>query len=169
MGEIVLSEEKRGLNLHVNKNRQGLLGIRFRPIAKLPYGATSALACADLATPRAYSGGVAPCLCRLIVPEILKALWGQLGIPDGMLDVPMAEILLERPRVDPFIGEIKATGMPEHVGMHGEREPRRLAGRRHDMVHRPGGQWAPPFRDKQIGRPGRVTMELAQRPEFCPA
>ena len=41
---------------------------------------------------------------RSIVPEILKALWGQLGIPDGMLDVPMAEILLERPRVNPFIG-----------------------------------------------------------------
>ena len=33
----------------------------------------------------------------------------------------MTEILLERSRVDPFIRQIKATGMPEHVGMHGER------------------------------------------------
>ena len=32
----------------------------------------------------------------------------------------MAEILLKRPRVDPFIREIKATGMAEHVGMHGK-------------------------------------------------
>jgi hypothetical protein len=55
-----------------------------------------------------------------IVPEILKALGSQLGVPDRMLDVPMAEILLKRPRVDPFIREIKATGMAEHVGMHGK-------------------------------------------------
>ena len=71
---------------------------------KLSYAATSALARSGRVAPPDSSDRAVFCPCRSIVPEILKALGSQFGIPDGMLDVPMAEILLERSRVDPFIG-----------------------------------------------------------------
>ena len=61
--------------------------------------------------------------------------------------------------------------MTEHVGdAQGNGRPGHLAGRRHDMVHRnTGGQAVPPFRyEHDKAAPAPVTLELAQRPEFCP-
>lgn len=39
----------------------------------------------------------------LVLPEILKALWRQFGIADGMLDVPGPQILLQCPGIDPLV------------------------------------------------------------------
>jgi len=41
--------------------------------------------------------------CLLILPEILKALGCQFGIADGMLDVSVSQILLQRAGIDPLI------------------------------------------------------------------
>ena len=65
----------------------------------------------------------------------------------------MAQVLLDRTGINPFVGQIKTTGMPEHMGMNRKREPCDLASPQHNMAHRACGQRPAPFRDKQIGSP----------------
>jgi hypothetical protein len=45
-----------------------------------------------------------------------------------MLNVPMPQILLQGAGVDTFVGQIKTTRMPHHMGMDGEGESRRTPG-----------------------------------------
>jgi hypothetical protein len=45
-----------------------------------------------------------------------------------MLDVSVAEPQLQRPRVVAVVRQLDAAGVPEHVGVGGEREFRVLAG-----------------------------------------
>ena len=42
-----------------------------------------------------------------------------------MLDVPVTEVVLQSPCVVAIIGELKTTGMAQHVWVDGERSPRR--------------------------------------------
>jgi hypothetical protein len=44
----------------------------------------------------------------------------QLGVPDRVLDVLVAEPCLQRPRIVPGIGQGVATGVPQHVREDGE-------------------------------------------------
>jgi hypothetical protein len=53
----------------------------------------------------------------LLTPEILEPGRRQFGVADGMLDVPVAEIGLQRPRVVALIGERIPAGVPQHMRM----------------------------------------------------
>lgn len=55
-------------------------------------------------------------------PKIPEPRWRQLCISDGVLNVFVAEIGLQRPRVMPVDREFVLTGMPEHVGVRLERK-----------------------------------------------
>ena len=48
-------------------------------------------------------------------PKVLEPIDGQLGIADGVLDVLMTEIMLERASIVAIVGELVAAGVPEHV------------------------------------------------------
>jgi len=48
-------------------------------------------------------------------PKILESRRRQLGIPDGVLNVLVAEIGLQRPRVVASIGQCKSAGVAEHM------------------------------------------------------
>ena len=54
----------------------------------------------------------------LISPEVAEPVRRKLGVSDGVLDVLVAEIGLQRTRVDAVIRELVTAGMPEHVRMH---------------------------------------------------
>ena len=60
-------------------------------------------------------GGVAGPL--VLSPEILEPARRQLSIAHGVLDIPVPEVGLERPRVVALVGQRKATGVAQHVGM----------------------------------------------------
>src|SRR5262245_53584278 len=55
-------------------------------------------------------------------PEILEPRRRQLRVPDGVLNVLMAEISLQRPRVVPPVGQCVTAGVPKHVrvGLEGK-------------------------------------------------
>jgi hypothetical protein len=50
-----------------------------------------------------------------VPPEPFEPVGSQLGVPDGMLNVPVPEIRLQGARILPGIRERKATGVPQHV------------------------------------------------------
>src|SRR5215510_13514337 len=56
----------------------------------------------------------------LIAPEVFEPVRRQLGVPDRVLDVLVAEPCLQRPRIVPGIGQGVATGVPQHVREDGE-------------------------------------------------
>src|SRR5215470_9892657 len=53
-----------------------------------------------------------PHSCRqLVLPELLEPARGQLGVADGMRNIAVAQILLDRTGVVTFVGQLEPTGM----------------------------------------------------------
>lgn len=50
-----------------------------------------------------------------IVPDAIEASRIAGGIPDGVADIAMPEIILYQAGIDPHIRQRKATGVPQHV------------------------------------------------------
>ncbi len=50
-------------------------------------------------------------------PELLEAGGIGGGIHDGVLNVPVAKVILNEPRIRALVGKSEAASMPEHVGM----------------------------------------------------
>ena len=76
--------------------------------------------------------------CDSVFPKALEPIRRQLGVADSVLDVPVPEVVLKRPRVVPVIGELEPAGMPGHVGMNGEGQTEwctLLRNRSDDEVH----------------------------------
>jgi hypothetical protein len=65
-----------------------------------------------------------------------------------MLDIPVAQILLQGTRIDALVRQIKSTRMPQHVGMDRERQGRDAPRFGDDPMDRPCGEGAATFRDK---------------------
>src|SRR3954465_7596332 len=61
-------------------------------------------------------------LLVFVLPEILEPLRGQLGVPCGVLDVAMAQPLLNGSCVVPIVGQLKAASVAQHVRMDREGE-----------------------------------------------
>src|SRR3954468_1428000 len=59
-------------------------------------------------------------LLVFVLPEILELLRSQLGIPCRVLNVAMAQPLLNGSRVVPIVGQLKAAGVTQHVRMDRE-------------------------------------------------
>ena len=82
------------------------------------------------------------CLCRsgqtramaifgvgLIAPEILEPICRQFGVAGGMLNVAVSQIMLDRPRVLPVVGQLVAGGVAQHVRMDRDSMPASRSGR----------------------------------------
>lgn len=63
-----------------------------------------------------------------VTPKALEAIRRQLGIPHGVRDVPVSEVVLDRARVPSLVGELEAVSMAQHVWMDREAEFRFLTG-----------------------------------------
>src|SRR5271170_3908742 len=57
-----------------------------------------------------------------IPPEILEPRRRHLGVAHRVLDIPVAQVGLERPRVVPLVGKRVTAGVPEHMRMSLERQ-----------------------------------------------
>jgi hypothetical protein len=55
-------------------------------------------------------------------PKAIEPARGQLGVPDGVLNVPMPEVMLQGAGVLPLICEFEAAGVAQHVRVNRERQ-----------------------------------------------
>src|SRR5262245_45569464 len=76
----------------------------------------SHLRCAEASPVRTCGAGDGR-QCKLISPEVAEPVGRKLGVPDGVLDVLVAEIVLQGSGVMPIVGELIAARMPQHVRM----------------------------------------------------
>ena len=56
-------------------------------------------------------------------PEVLEPTRRQLSVAHGVLDVPVAEVGLQRPGIVALVGQGEATGVPQHVRVNLEAKP----------------------------------------------
>jgi hypothetical protein len=45
-------------------------------------------------------------------PEVLETIWGQLGVPNRVLNVPVTQISLQGAGIVPLVGQREATRVP---------------------------------------------------------
>ena len=103
---------------------------------------------------------------NLVLPKPLEPIRTQLRVAHGMRDVSVPEVLLDRSRVVPFVRELVAGGVPQHVRMDREGEFRELAGARNQLPGRRRRHRSAALGDEQIGRLGIVAAQLPERPEL---
>ena len=60
-------------------------------------------------------GAVDPAPPSSVPPKVLESVGRHFGVSDGVLNVLVPEVMLQRPRVVAIIGELKTTGMAQHV------------------------------------------------------
>src|SRR5437899_10349726 len=91
-------------------------------------------------------------LVRKEAPEPLRR---QLGVPGGVLDVAVAQPLLQGAGVHAVVGELEAAGVPEHVRVDGEGEVGRLADPGDELLERGRRERPLALADEHVGGPGR--------------
>src|SRR5262245_8899758 len=57
---------------------------------------------------------------RSAPPKVLEPVGCHVGVPDGMLNVLVAEIVLQGTGIMAIVGELEPAGMAKHVGMDRE-------------------------------------------------
>jgi hypothetical protein len=53
-----------------------------------------------------------------VFPKSIEPISRQFRIPDGMLDVPVSQVMLDRSGIVAAIGQLEATAVTEHVRMN---------------------------------------------------
>src|SRR5690242_8191498 len=85
-----------------------------------------------------------------IPPEILEAGRCKLRVPNGVLNVLMPQVVLNRAGVVPVVGEFIARCMPQHVWMHWEWDACPLPGTLHHLAHVIGCHRAAPLARENV-------------------
>ena len=76
-----------------------------------------------------------------------------------MLDVPVAEVVLQSPCVVAIIGELKTTGMAQHVWVDRERHLGSLADALDEAVKADGADWSAALHNViALGAPGTLQV-----------
>lgn len=63
-----------------------------------------------------------------VLPEILEPIRRHLGVSNRVHDIFMPQVVLEGPSIMPIVGQLVASGVPEHVRMDREPKLSRLPG-----------------------------------------
>src|SRR5262249_53526205 len=102
----------------------------------------------------------------LVLPEVSEPVRRQGRVANRGHDRSVAEIRLDGACVVAVVGELEPAGMPQHVGMHEEREFRRDVRPGNYALISGYGQWRATLRDEDIWGRWGFAQELAQRAAF---
>ena len=97
----------------------------------------------------------------LISPEVAEPVGRKLGVADGVLDVLVAEIVLQGSGIVPVVGKLIAARMPQHVRMQWERHLGGLAEPLDEMAEADGAHGSAALREEDVGLVRAFSAELA--------
>ena len=83
------------------------------------------------------------------------------GVSDGVLNVLVAEIVLQGSGIVPVVGKFIAARMPQHVRMQGERHVGGLAEPLDEMVEADRAHWSTALGEEDVSLGRAFTAELA--------
>jgi hypothetical protein len=102
----------------------------------------------------------------LVPPEIAEPLGRKFAISNRMLDVLVAEIVLQRPSIHTLIGELESSRMPQHVGMDSERHFGGGSKARQHPAKGNGGHRCAALAHEDISSGPLFALETAQGAKF---
>ena len=102
---------------------------------------------------RAFSGLIPPPwhYPHSVPPESVEPVRGQFGVTHRMLYVLVAHVVLDGPCIVALIGQVKSTGMSEHMGMNWEAQFCLLASPGDHLPNRRSSQGSLALGDKDVG------------------
>ena len=107
--------------------------------------------------------GEQPCAngaCSILCfPKALEPIRCELGVANGVLDIPVPEPVLQGTGVDAIVGELVAARMPQHVRVDRKRHPGRLPYPRQQLPEARRGHRPLTFGGEDVGR-GRQLFAL---------
>src|SRR5262245_29237936 len=86
-----------------------------------------------------------------IPPKVLEAVGRHFGVPDGVLDVLVAKVVLQGPRVVAIVGELEPAGMAEHVRVDREWYLGGLPEALDEPVETDGTDWSAALGNEHVG------------------
>ena len=96
-------------------------------------------------------GAMDPAPRSSVPPKVLEPVGRHFGVSDGVLNVPVPEVVLEGARVVAIICELEPTGMAKHVGMGREWHLGDLAEALDEPVETDGTDWPAALGNKYVG------------------
>src|SRR5262249_27841451 len=88
---------------------------------------------------------------RSAPPKVLEPVGCHVGVPDGVLNVLVPEVVLERSRVVAIVGELEPTGMAKHVGVDREWHLGSLADALDEAVEANRTDWPAALGNEYVG------------------
>src|SRR5262245_17300986 len=86
-----------------------------------------------------------------VPPKVLEAVGRHGGVPDGVLNVLVPEVVLQGPRVVAIVGELEATGMAKHVRVDREWHLGGLPDVLNEAVETDGTDWSAALGNEHVG------------------
>ena len=105
----------------------------------------------------------------LVTPEILEPVCRQFRVPNRVRDVPVPQVMLDRPRVLAVVDELIAGGVAEHVRVDRKAQTCRFPGPRHELPYGRGRHAPVPLAGEHEPRGLTIRLQPAQRLCFWPA
>src|SRR5262245_43291499 len=106
-------------------------------------------------------------LGKSIPPKVPKPVGRKLGVPNGVLDVLMPEVVLQGARVVAIVGKLALAGMAEHVRMHTERHLGSLPEPRNHSAETDRAHGRSPLSHEDVAAWRLLALKPAQRAKFA--
>ena len=103
-----------------------------------------------------------------ITPEVFESIRRQLGIAGGVLDVAVSQVLLDRPRILPVVGQFVPGGMAKHMWVNLKRDASLAPSPIDDLAYRIDGERSLALADKHVGCLRIVPLQPAQGTQLGP-
>src|SRR5262249_49958897 len=85
-----------------------------------------------------------------VPPKVLASVGRHFGVPDRVLDVLVAKVVLQGPRVVAVVGQLEATGVAKHVWVDREWHLGGLAEALNEPVETDGTDWPAAFGNEHV-------------------
>src|SRR5262249_28606818 len=86
-----------------------------------------------------------------VPPKILESVGRHFGVPDGVLDVLVPEVVLQGPRVVAIIGQLEPAGVAKHVWVDREWHLGGLPDALDEAVETDGADWPAALGNEYVG------------------
>src|SRR5262245_41162825 len=104
-----------------------------------------------------------------VPPKVLEPVGRHFGVPDRVLDVLVAKVVLQGPRVVAIICELEPTGVAKHVRVDGEWHLSGLPEVLDEPVETDGADRPTAFGNEYVGVSRVIAAQLTKRPHLVTA
>src|SRR5262245_4166451 len=92
-----------------------------------------------------------------VPPKVIEPVGCHFGVPNGVLDVLVPEVVLQGPRVVAVIGQLEAAGMAKHVRVDWKWHLGGLPEALHEPVETDGTDWPAALGNEHVGVCGVIA------------